>query len=95
MGTIRVHGAAQKEFAADGFRLHITVACDAGTSQEAVTGGHAYVEAMLSGLAESINLQPEALSFGDESVRRSYGEEPRFTFSKSVTAVIGIAPAAA
>ena len=88
MGTIRVQGSAQKEFAADSFRLHITVSCEVKDSQHAVRNGHAYIERLLTALAERIGLEPEELTLGDEGVRRSYGEEPRFSFTKSVTAVI-------
>ena len=88
MGKLNVRGSAGQDFPADRFRLRITVTAELPVSGDAARAGTEYTEALLKQLSDGLSLQPEDLTFGEESVRRSYGNEPQFVFTKTVTAVI-------
>ena len=88
MGKLNVRGSAVQEFAADRFRIRITVTYEMPASGDVIRAGQECTEAMLKQLSEGLQMQPEDLTLGEENVRRSYGNEPQYIFTKSVTAVI-------
>ena len=88
MGKLNVRGAAAQEFTADRFRLRIQITFEMPASGDVIRAGQEGTEALLRRLSDDLHIEPEELMLGEESVRRSYGNEPQYVFTKSVTAVI-------
>lgn len=93
MGTIRTRGYAEQEFEAEIFTINIEIRAAARSSGEAITAGKKQTEYFLQTMLDRMELAPEAFFMKNYSVSQSYGDQPQYRFSRSVSVKVNADPA--
>ncbi len=92
MGTVRTNGHAEQEFEAEIFTINIEIKAAARSSGEAITAGKKQTEYFLQTMLDRMELAPEAFFMKNYSVSQSYGDQPQYRFSRSVSIKVNADP---
>ncbi len=95
MGTVRTNGHAEQEFEAEIFTITIEIRAAARSSGEAITAGKKQTELFLQTMLDRMELAPEAFIMENYSVGQSYGDQPQYRFSRSISTKVNADPALA